>query len=377
MPSTLLNKVCVATLSLLLLTSLNSVNAQEVAVSASEPTNKIKVGLMVPPSNSALAAATAPLTEGVETAFQEDQDRYELVKYEVSETTDVLDVLNQAADNKAMLMIGPVLKTSVEQIARLPYLPLPVIAVNKSDSSVQPELFMSIDVAIESEVSQLVKVALENTVQNPAGSFVILSTPNSYDERVARAISQELQKNGSVGEIRHVSTEQISYLRTEMRGKSFRGCFFAMNPQQASLLRPYLPPELPVFGTSYTNPYRTNDLMTSQTQANDLSGMVTLEIPAITQLTHETYLKYRPILLKLNSDARHLFAVGVDAWRLGKSWLEWQEQIDIDDGLSGKIHFDKKESSGAQRILDKTVITPKRDLRDDVSFEENAEEAGL
>ncbi|WP_346744544.1 penicillin-binding protein activator [uncultured Turicimonas sp.] len=377
MSSTLLNKVCFVTLSLLSLMGQNLVNAQEAAVSPSEPTGKIKVGLMVPPQNSSLAAATAPLINGVEAAFKEDEDRYELVKYEISESGNVLNVLNHAADTKAMLMIGPVLKTSVDKIASLPYLPLPVVAINKTDSAVQPELFMSIDVAIESEVEQLVKVALDNTAKNPVGAFVVLATPNSYDERVARAIVQELSKNGSVGEIRHVSTEQISYLRTEMRGKSFRGAFFAMNPQQASLIRPYLPPELPVFGTSYTNPYRTNDVMTSQTQANDLTGMVTLEIPAITQLSHQNYLKYRPILLKLNSDDRHLFAVGVDAWALGKSWLEWHDQIDLEDGLSGKIHFNKKTSSSAKRTLDKTVVTPKRDLADDVAFEESAEEAGL
>ncbi len=377
MSSTLLNKVCIVALSLLSLASQNTVSAQEAAVSTSEPVNKIRVGLMVPPQNSTVAAATAPLIKGVEAAFKEDEDRYELIKYEVGESGDVLSVLNQAADTKAMLMIGPVLKTSVDKIASLPYLPLPVVAINKTDSAVQPELFMSIDVAIESEVEQLVKVALENTVQRPGTDFVVFATPNSYDERVARAIVQELRKNGAEGEIRHISTEQIAYIRTEMRGKSFRGGFFAMDPHQASLIRPYLPPELPVFGTSYTNPYRSNDLMTSQTQANDLTGMVTLEIPAITQLSHQNYLKYRPILLKLNSDDRHLFAVGVDAWRLGKSWLEWQDQIDIEDGLSGKIHFDKKVSSRASRTLDKTVVKPKRDLEDDVAFEESAEEAGL
>ena len=36
---------------------------------------------------------------------------------------------------------------------------------------------MSIDVAIESEVEQLVKVALDNTAKNPVGAFVVLATP--------------------------------------------------------------------------------------------------------------------------------------------------------------------------------------------------------
>ena len=113
-----------------------------------------------------------------------------------------------------------------------------------------------------------------------ANNFVILTTQDPYDERLARAMEAALIKAGAGAERRHISSDQIAYLRQEMRGKAFRGVFFAMNAQNASLLRPYLPPELPVFGTSYTNPMHQKDSMLAKTQANDLNGMITLEIPA-------------------------------------------------------------------------------------------------
>ncbi len=381
MSSSLLHKASLTLCTFLSLSVAGSLNVcaadLQTEASAVPVFGKVKVALIVTPESSPLTPALAPFRAGVEAAYEEDSNKFELVKYEATDKTDVINILNKAADEKAMLVIGPVLKNSVEQIAALPYLPLPVIAINRTDNEVQPELFMSIDVAVESEIEQLVKVAIENTVMHPSGNFVILSTPGEYDERIARSIRAELEKQGMTGEIRHISTEQLAYITTEMRGKNFRGCFFAMNPQQASLIRPYLPPELAVFGTSYTNPYRSNDTMASQTQANDLNGMVTLEIPAITQLDQENYLKYRPLLLKLNNDARHLFAVGVDTWQLGKQWLEWNQSIEIKNGLSGDIHFDKKQSSRALRKMDKTVVKPSRSLEDDVAFEENAEEAGL
>ncbi len=68
---------------------------------------------------------------------------------------------------------------------------------------------MSIDVAIESEVEQLVKVALDNTAKKSRWSFCGVGySPIAMTKELQRAIVQELSKNGSVGEIRHVSTEQ-------------------------------------------------------------------------------------------------------------------------------------------------------------------------
>ena len=165
-----------------------------------------------------------------------------MIQYELSSPQDAGAVLKKAADDGAVLAIGPVSRDAVQTISEMPYLPLPVVAINRPSGETAPELFLSIDISAESEVDQLAKIAVENTAQKTdlaANNFVILTTQDPYDERLARAMEAALIKAGAGAERRHISSDQIAYLRQEMRGKAFRGVFFAMNAQNASLLRPY------------------------------------------------------------------------------------------------------------------------------------------
>ena len=306
-----------------------------------------------------------------------------MIQYELSSPQDAGAVLKKAADDGAVLAIGPVSRDAVQTISEMPYLPLPVVAINRPSGETAPELFLSIDISAESEVDQLAKIAVENTAQKTdlaANNFVILTTQDPYDERLARAMEAALIKAGAGAERRHISSDQIAYLRQEMRGKAFRGVFFAMNAQNASLLRPYLPPELPVFGTSYTNPMHQKDSMLAKTQANDLNGMITLEIPA-EENASTLVAQYKGDRENLSPEDLQMFSVGVDAWQLGTKWIDWARRIEVPNGLTGRLSFDKDNGSKVKRELLKTVVSPnktgKTSEEDLVQFTESAEEAGL
>ncbi|MFQ9938783.1 MAG: hypothetical protein ACLRW2_10465 [Parasutterella excrementihominis] len=153
-----------------------------------------------------------------------------------------------------------------------------------------------------------------------------------------------------------------------------------MNAQNASLLRPYLPPELPVFGTSYSNPMHQKDSMLAKTQSNDLNGMITLEIPA-EENTSTLVAQYKGERDNLSQEELQMFSVGVDAWTLGTKWIDWARRIEVPDGLTGRLSFDKDSGSKVKRELVKTVVGPnktgKASEEDLVQFTESAEEAGL
>lgn len=354
------------------------------ALSATE--GKTKIALIVAPKGSALSQAASPIRQGILAASKENggADRYEFIEYDLAAPQQIESVLKKAAEDGAMLALGPVARDAVEAVAQMPFLPLPVVAVNRPNTESTPELLLSIDISAESEVDQLARIAIENTADKKdlvSNSFVILSTADPYDERIARAMEKAIVQAGASAERRHVSVDQIAYLRQEMRGKAFRGVFFAMNAQNASLLRPYLPPELPVFGTSYTNPMHLSDQMRATTQSNDLVGMVTLEMPA-ERAPSNLVAEFTKGQNRPTPEEVQMFAVGVDAWRLGTSWLNWTSPIDIPHGESGKLHFDRSQSSRVQRELEKTVVSPARvksGSKDDdlVQFTETAEEAGL
>ena len=180
-------------------------------------------------------------------------------------------------------------------------------------------------------------------------------------------------------------SQKVCYrLRKEISEKinrmPIRGAFFAMNAQNASLLRPYLPPELPVFGTSYSNPMHQKDSMLAKTQSNDLNGMITLEIPA-EENTSTLVAQYKGERENLSLEELQMFSVGVDAWTLGTKWIDWARRIEVPDGLTGRLSFDKDSGSKVKRELVKTVVSPnktgKASEEDLVQFTESAEEAGL
>ena len=319
--------------------------------------NKTKIALIVSPKGSVLSEAAAPIQQGILAASREAtaSGACELIQYELSSPQDAGAVLKKAADDGAVLAIGPVSRDAVQTISEMPYLPLPVVAINRPSHTAH-----NTDLA--------------------ATHCEILTTQDPSDERLARAMEAALIKAGAGAERRHISSDQIAYLRQEMRGKAFRGVFFAMNAQNASLLRPYLPPELPVFGTSYTNPMHQKDSMLAKTQANDLNGMITLEIPA-EENASTLVAQYKGDRENLSPEELQMFSVGVDAWQLGTKWIDWARRIEVPNGLTGRLSFDKDNGSKVKRELVKTVVSPnkteKTSEEDLVQFTESAEEAGL
>ncbi len=322
---------------------------------------KLKVALIVSPKGSELWKAAEPLRAGIYAAYAQKKNDYDLVEFTLSDPTKIEEVLNSVADSGALLALGPLARQAVENLSELSYLPLPVVAINRPKEGAVPELLLAIDMSAESEAEQLAKIAVESTAdKNSGGSFVIFTTQDSYDQRVARAIDSALRALGVHAERRTVTSVQLSYLTQEMRGKAFRGVFFAMNAQQASLLRPFIPRELPLFGTSYTNPMHQTDSMQAKTQSTDLIGMVTLELPAESLLSLSEYSKFSDQYSKMGQDQREMFSVGLDAWRIGEQWLQWRKNFDYADGMSGKISYVKDQSPRVKRQLNKAIVDPAR-----------------
>lgn len=351
-----------------------------VAQDGEKAVDKPLLVVLTPPQASPAYAVTKPFRDGILASYREDKDNYTIRQVEVKPEEGVAKVLEQVADEGAMLVIGPILKNNVDEIAQMPFVPLPVLAINRTSAEVLPELFINMDMSAESQMSQLVSEAVAKTKRSAEANlpFLILTTSNPYDQRLADAAEAALDKE----EIPSVRMSLApSDLREMVRSEEqeFRATVFAMNSTYAGMVRPFLAPYTPVYGTSYTDPKNNEDAMSAHTQSNDLRGMVTLEIPAITELDSTTYSKYRSRLLKMTAEERLMFSVGVDAWRLGKEWLEWHEKVDYADGMSGRIHFDKSEGPHVARSLTPVVVTTKVQTRDqdEPDFVESSQEAGL
>ena len=138
--------------------------------------------------------------------------------------------------------------------------------------------------------------------------------------------------------------------------------------------------EMCIRDRSYTNPMPQKDSMLAKTQANDLNGMITLEIPA-EENASTLVAQYKGDRENLSPEELQMFSVGVDALQLGTKWIDWARRIEVPNGLTGRLSFDKDNGSKVKRELVKTVVSPnktgKTSEEDLVQFTESAEEAGL
>jgi outer membrane PBP1 activator LpoA protein len=336
--------------------------------------DKPLVILFAPSENTPAFSLTQPFRDGILAAYEEDKDQYELRQMPLDPGSNVEEALAAAADAGAMLVIGPIFKNSVNEVATMSYVPVPVLAINRTQQQEVPKLFMSIDMSSEGQMEQLVREAVTKTADGAAGQpFVIFTTEQAYDQGLSRVAQEELLKQGVAADVVLIAPENFGALRKRFESARPRGAIFATDSAHASLVRPYLPSDVATFGTSYTNPQTQSDPMTALTQSNDLKGMVTLELPSIIEMDAPTYSKYRDRLMQLKGDDRLMFSIGVDSWRLGKDWLQWHEKMDYADGLSGKLHFDKNASPRVQRELVPAVVTTKAQThaQDELEFEED------
>ena len=347
--------------------------------SESRAVEKPILAVLVPPETDPAYTVMRSFKDGILASYEEDKEKYDLRFITLSEPGRISTTLEKATDDGVMLIIGPLFKDSVEYVASMTSIPLPVLAINRPQTDHVPDLFMSIDLSMESQMEQLVQEATRSTISDDKVSlpFLILTTSSEYDQNIAKVAEQALEKKGISFQKEQVNLQEIQKI-IDLNQIPFRGVIFALNSAYASLVRPYLSPELAIFGTSYTNPRNNTDEAIAQTQANDLRGMVTLEIPAVTELETSNHGKYHDHLSLLNGEDRILFAVGVDAWRLGKDWLEWHDKMEYSDGLSGKLRFDRSKSFRVTRELIPTVVQTKVQLheQEEPDFVE-LEETGL
>jgi hypothetical protein len=108
--------------------------------------DKPLVILFAPSENTPAFSLTQPFRDGILAAYEEDKDQYELRQMPLDPGSNVEEALAAAADAGAMLVIGPIFKNSVNEVATMSYVPVPVLAINRTQRQEVPKLFMSIDV---------------------------------------------------------------------------------------------------------------------------------------------------------------------------------------------------------------------------------------
>ncbi|WP_282346753.1 penicillin-binding protein activator [Pseudomonas sp. PS01301] len=317
---------------------------------ASQPLTRIALLL---PQDGQLAGVARALREGFMAAYYQAQQAGQkppvIDVIDSSRLTSLDDFYRQAQAQGVQLVIGPLEKPLVKQLAARAQLPLPTLALNYSDTNQMgpPQLFQ-FGLAAEDEAREVSRRARADGLHSAAAMI----PKGDWGDRVLNAFRQDWEANGGtlVAAQRVDQPVQLAQQIADMlnvrnagsggqasRRQDIDFIFLAATPQQAQQIKPTLnfqyAGDLPVYATSHVF-----SASGDQAQYNDMTGIRFCETPWLLDASNPLRQQVTRQWPQANGSMGRLYAMGVDAYTLAARLGQLKALPDSRvEGLSGNL----------------------------------------
>lgn len=323
------------------------------------------------PKSGPYANAARALRDGFMAAYYQQplESRPRLLFYDSSNSTDTWPLYRQAVDAGADMVIGPLNKDGVAQLARAGELEIPVLALNQVPPETTPPVTLyQFGLSPEDEARQVAERAwLDGHTR-----AIILVPQGDWGDRILQAFRNRWERlGGTLSEQQHYDAKENDFSGAiqallnldESRARRSRlqqlfgqnlefeprrredadFIFLAATPSKARQIRPQFQfhhaADIPIYATSsiYTGVPAPDD-------DQDLEGIKFPDIPWLLVNEGDTPLA-RDTLARILPDSqgtyRRLYAMGIDSFRLlphlGRLQSSSRETI---DGKTGNLYLD-------------------------------------
>ncbi len=337
-------------------------------VSASHSYKPLSIALLLPTTGAHEKAGKA-IKSGFMTAYYQQQNSFYAptrINTYNTDNTNIQALYHQAVADGANVIIGPLIKSNVAQIASLGSVPVPTLGLNiVSASRKQVKNLFEFALSPQDEAYQVAKRMLKDGFED-----VIIIAPNSqWGQGIAKTFQQTFVSGGGniVDTLAYGKTSTLDLAikkilkvdnnalrrpqKTEKedtddlsspRRDDFSAIFLVANPQVArqikSLLKFYFTDNAPVYATSeiYTGkPDPGHD--------KDLNGIIFCDMPwtlntsSTVQQAKQTMLE---IAANISTSKERLYAYGLDAYTLATHMnpFRLQDYYSI-DGFTGNLYL--------------------------------------
>ena len=262
--------------------------------------------------------------------------------YDSSAVTNIYPIYDEAVDDGADLIIGPLDKELVNQLHRLPKLPVPTLALNYTDqdSFSGPENFFQFGLAPENEIEQAAQLAtsagfknaaiitpsgsdyqrlksLFEKAWNTAGGTVVSESAFDSGSDYAEIIKQSMAIDSSEDRAKKIRAllprDKIEFVPRRRQDIDF--IYLIANPRQGRQIRPtlafYFAESLPVI--AYPSIYDGSD---NADINNDLNGIIFLDAPWLLQESNFFKKQVSNSFRRTAGPLERLRAMGIDSFRL-------------------------------------------------------------
>ncbi|MEA2079384.1 MAG: penicillin-binding protein activator, partial [Pseudomonadota bacterium] len=295
--------------------------------------------------------SSAAIRDGIMAAYYQDElEKPELRFYDTGADTQLIrSVYQQAVEDGAEFVVGPLLKTSIQQLAQSGQLPVAVLALNQTDAEQASELpLYQFGLAPEDEAHQVA----EKAISDGHRQVIALVPDTAWGQRVLTAFQEQLSSLG--GEVletgrytpnsadfkdpiqdtlnldasknRHRSLERLLGQKLEYeprRRQDAEAVFLLAFPRDARQIKPQLrfhhAGELPVYSTSHVFSGSSNASID-----RDMDELLFCDIPWLLDDEGQWADQRKKLHAAWPDRNRHhqrLFALGFDAYQV-IPWLD-------------------------------------------------------
>jgi uncharacterized protein len=257
------------------------------------------------------------------------------------DTLNVLTVYEQAVESGAQLVVGPLTRNGVSALAASTLVTVPTLALNAPEArSPQPARLYVFGLGVELETRQIAQFAFNEGRRN---AFVI-ADDSALGRRMRQAFVEEFSRLGGavVAEFGYAAdAATLNRLRSASTLGVADMVFFALDYVQANQVRPYLGNALALYATSQVNAAR-NTLA-----ARELNLVRFVDMPWVLQPDHPAVMVYPRPSFGDSADFDRLYALGIDAFRLGIEILRRNRDPHL-DGVTGRIRLGRDQQFGRE-----------------------------
>ena len=370
-------------------------SGQSALRSTATAASKTKIAVLMPNADNPLNVFAQAIVKGIRAENKQLSTPHEIILLPRKIGQSTLSHLQDASLMGASVAIGPITRDDVNEISELPFLPLPVVSLNLPEDDVKsPELLMNFSLSLEEEAKQVASMAIQSLAKENKDSLniVLFEGASPINQRVANTFEQALAEESisitripitkelltlpKLYEVKNFSSltlgtkslpdtaegyenakqynENLTQSFSKLGSSSYSAVFLVTDARTAALIKPRLPRDTRVWGTSMINPGNPEQSVIASL-AFDLQNTGFVDAPLILRYNNQDFKASFGETPPNSLIARRLFAFGVDAYRLARLWMRWQPEITM-AGTTGSLSFKKSVSANVSRIAQPAVF---------------------
>lgn len=289
---------------------------------------KLHLGVLLPVQSAQLGEAARVVQAGIEAAANHDGEVQVSLRALENENQAVV-AYQQLLSAGAQVIVGPLTRDAAANVAT--QASVPTVVLNSLARPVSNDKVFSLSLAVETEARQLATMFGNDGRKQP----LVLFSDDALSGRLRAAFVEAWQqKHKTAPLLMNVAKVDLVKL-TEMENLA-DVVFLALSDKEAETARPMLTRELPVYATSLINTLQPSVV---------LAGTLFIDMPWFLMPDHPQAQGIARPASALSRASERLYALGIDAFRLGKAVASTKQTASIKlGGVTGEIRIGKDGS---------------------------------